>query len=213
MKKNVAASIACLALTGCASIFSGTTTNVEIRSTPGATYKVTNTYGSQVASGVIGDDSTASINLTRGAGYFSPHAYKVNLSKPGYRPSTVPVDPTLNPLYFGNILFGGFVGMIIVDPLTGAMFRMLPGREDAQLEPSGENVAGIEGQEAVIKQANSFPVSRNDYAARERARMQKCTPLANPEVVNGKEGEELLTFQCSNNTILTITCNTGTGCR
>ena len=34
------------------------------------------------------------------------------------------VTAGLNGWYFGNILIGGLVGMLIVDPLTGAMYRM-----------------------------------------------------------------------------------------
>jgi hypothetical protein len=34
------------------------------------------------------------------------------------------VDSTINGWYVGNIVFGGFIGWLIVDPLTGAMWAL-----------------------------------------------------------------------------------------
>jgi hypothetical protein len=37
--------------------------------------------------------------------------------------------------YIGNILFGGLIGMLVVDPQTGAMYRLEPKSLDATLTP------------------------------------------------------------------------------
>jgi len=35
----------------------------------------------------------------------------------------ISIVPERNPWYIGNLLFGGVLGMVIVDPLTGSMWR------------------------------------------------------------------------------------------
>jgi hypothetical protein len=205
MKKIVATLAICLTATGCASIFSGTTTDVSIRTTPGTNYTVTNTYGTQVASGVTGDDATATVNLKRGASYFSPHAYKMKLSKIGYRPATVEIDPNINGWYFGNIAIGGFIGMVIVDPLTGAMWRMVPRADDVPLEPTGEDIALLNHQAAIIKSAQNFKVSKNDYAARQIVMGKKCDQLATPEVTTTNY-VETLRFECKDGRTIDVVC-------
>lgn len=130
MKKILLSIIAAAILPGCATIFSGTTQNVAIKTTDGAKYKVTNTYGETVAEGT----SPGTVSIKRGASYFSPHAYTVKMTKDGYSEKTVLLDPSLNGWYFANIILGGFLGMIIVDPLTGAMYRYLPDEVTASLD-------------------------------------------------------------------------------
>ncbi|KGQ53534.1 hypothetical protein IO44_11000, partial [Gallibacterium anatis str. Avicor] len=38
----------------------------------------------------------------------------------------VNVTPKIDGWYIGNILFGGIVGLLIVDPITGAMYKLPP---------------------------------------------------------------------------------------
>lgn len=214
MHRLLLAGCAALALSGCASIFSGTTQNVAIRTTPGAKFAVTNSYGSQVASGTVGEDATAQINLVRSVGYFSPNAYKVKLSKLGYKPQTVSVDPGVNGWYFGNLLFGGFVGMVIVDPLTGAMFRMVPTTDEALLEPTGEDLAALEAEAAILKRTAGNPISRYDYTARQLAlRQSSCQTIGNPDVTGLKTHQEKLTFACKDGRLLTVVCSSMEGCK
>ena len=55
-------------------------------------------------------------------GYFSGKKYTVKISKEGYAVQTITVDTTPNGWYIGgNILLGGLIGWLIVDPATGAM--------------------------------------------------------------------------------------------
>lgn len=42
---------------------------------------------------------------------------------------------TLDGWYFGNIVFGGLLGILVIDPYTGAMYR-LPERVDVALDES-----------------------------------------------------------------------------
>jgi hypothetical protein len=46
----------------------------------------------------------------------------VEYTTPSGEKTTLGLEPTIDGWYFGNILFGGLIGMLIVDPLTGAMY-------------------------------------------------------------------------------------------
>jgi hypothetical protein len=51
----------------------------------------------------------------------------VNISKAGFAPQTIPVNSRANGWYIGgNILFGGLIGWLIVDPLNGHMYTLAP---------------------------------------------------------------------------------------
>ena len=62
------------------------------------------------------------------------------MNKEGYTTKIYAITSSLDGWYFGNIIFGGVLGMLIVDPMTGAMYN-LPARVDISLEQS---VAGVE---------------------------------------------------------------------
>lgn len=207
--KTISMSAAVLMLSGCASIFSGTTQDVSIRTTPGARYTVTNTYGTQVASGT----SEGTANLQRGASYFSPHAYKLRASKEGYKPRTMDIQPGINPWYFANILIGGVVGMVIVDPLTGAMYNLHPNSIDIHLDPvtPGSEPTAASPAPATAKVATKT-VSRFDYAASQVARQAGCKTNDNPEVITDKSARETLIFSCSNGEKLAVKCSSQSGC-
>jgi hypothetical protein len=42
----------------------------------------------------------------------------------GYETKKINLECKLNGWYFGNVFLGGLIGMLIVDPATGAMFRL-----------------------------------------------------------------------------------------
>jgi hypothetical protein len=62
--------------------------------------------------------------LKSGSGFFAKESYVIRYSRPGYEDKTVNVECKLNGWYFGNILFGGAIGLLIVDPATGAMYKL-----------------------------------------------------------------------------------------
>jgi len=62
--------------------------------------------------------------LRYGAGYFSPAQYTFQFEKEGYAPYATNERAGLNGWYFGNLLFGGAIGLFVVDPATGAMWKM-----------------------------------------------------------------------------------------
>lgn len=42
----------------------------------------------------------------------------------GYESKKINIECKLNGWYFGNILIGGLIGFLIVDPATGAMYKL-----------------------------------------------------------------------------------------
>lgn len=115
---------AAFAATGCASIVSESRYPVSVTSVPsGATYEISNEAGSIVSSGVTPNQVT----LEAGAGYFDGEKYTVNYRKAGYLTKSETLNTGMNGWYWGNIVFGGLIGMLIVDPITGAMYRLPEG--------------------------------------------------------------------------------------
>ena len=105
----------------CATIFGRTSYPVSISTNPtAADISITNKNGKEIYKG----QSPATVTLKSGAGYFSKAEYKVKISTNGYAEQVVPVNFKLNGWYFGNILIGGLLGMLVIDPLTGAMWQL-----------------------------------------------------------------------------------------
>lgn len=131
MKKKLAlAALSMLIMSGCSSIVSKSDYNVAINSDPGnANFVITNKAGQKVESGV----TPSTINLKSSAGFFKGESYTVVLNKEGYAERTYTLSSSVDGWYFGNILFGGLLGMLIVDPATGAMYN-LPDRVDVALD-------------------------------------------------------------------------------
>lgn len=134
--------------TGCASIVHGGDRKVKIFSTPpGATFVVTNHDTKEV---VATGTTPFTIRLRPGDDYFHGQNYVLTLTPPDVAtlnatamnsnmttgtatatsqpngPVTFDINPKLSPWYVGNVVFGGLIGLLIVDPLTGAMWDLGP---------------------------------------------------------------------------------------
>lgn len=105
----------------CATIFGKSSYPVSISTNPkGANISITDKKSKEVYKGT----SPATVTLKSGAGYFSKAEYQVKITAPGFGQQIIPVNYKLNGWYFGNLLFGGLIGMLIVDPATGAMWKL-----------------------------------------------------------------------------------------
>jgi len=114
---SAAALLVALALTSCASIVSDSSYPVTITSSPeGVPIKVQNDKQQTLHTGV----TPMTVTLKAGDGWFSGATYYAVGPKGG----RVMIDSGLDGWYFGNILFGGLIGFIGVDPATGAMFDL-----------------------------------------------------------------------------------------
>ena len=110
-----------LLLSSCASIVSKSSYPISINSTPSeAKITIFDKKGEEVYRG----NTPASMKLDAGSGFFGKARYVVKFEKDGYETKTVPVHFKLDGWYFGNIVFGGLIGMLIVDPATGAMYKL-----------------------------------------------------------------------------------------
>ena len=108
-------------LAGCASIVSKSNWPFSVDSSPsGAKVVITNKKGTEVYSG----KTPATLKLKSGAGFFSKESYTVSLSMNGYESKKINLECKVNGWYFGNLLIGGVIGMLIVDPATGAMYKL-----------------------------------------------------------------------------------------
>jgi hypothetical protein len=122
---------ACLAAGGCASIVHSGPRTVSINSQPsGATVTIlTADTGSAVHSG----KTPMTVSLEPKRGFFSGQSYTVRLELQGYRTDEIVLKSQVSGWYFGNILFGGLIGLLIVDPATGAMWNITPDKLDRPL--------------------------------------------------------------------------------
>jgi hypothetical protein len=142
----LAAGILGFALSGCASIFNGQTQAVTIKSVPdGATVSVTNRAGEKVHSGT----SPVTLTLKRGAGYFKSETYLVKFTKDGYAPKELTITSSVSGWYIGNILFGGVIGMLAVDPATGGMYTF-PESVSGTLESTGTKTSRAESTLTIV---------------------------------------------------------------
>lgn len=123
--------------TSCATIFTKSSYPISFTSTPSeANVTVVNRAGSTVFTG----STPSTITLKAAAGYMKREEYTVTFQKSGYAPQTVPVICSLDGWYIGNILLGGIIGMLIVDPASGAMYKFDNTEINASLTPDSASM-------------------------------------------------------------------------
>lgn len=146
---SLSAATALILCTGCASIVSESQYAVAINSTPdNANFVVTNSSGIKVQQGT----TPSTVTLNAGAGYFKKARYTITVSKEGYADTQYTLVSSVDGWYWGNILFGGIIGMLIVDPNTGAMYK-LPGNINIGLN---QQVANTDKQSLIIATLDSL---------------------------------------------------------
>lgn len=110
-----------VALNSCATIFGSATYPVSFNTTPeGAIITIVNRFNRTVFEGT----SPTVVTLKSQASYMTKEEYKITIAKTGYDTKTFYIYPQLDGWYIGNILLGGLIGMLIVDPISGAMFKI-----------------------------------------------------------------------------------------
>ena len=138
-------------MTGCASIVSKSSWPITINSSPSeAKISIKDKKGIEIYTG----NTPATLKLKSGAGFFSKARYQVTFEKVGYDKKVVPVEFKLNGWYFGNIIFGGPIGLLIVDPATGAMFKL---ETEFLNETLSKSVANVDTKELKLLDINKIP--------------------------------------------------------
>lgn len=140
---SVVAVLLVVLLCSCASIVSKSDYPVKITSDPsGADVIVVDEAGEVFLEG----KTPATVILSAGAGYFKAKDYTVTYSKPGYATYTAEIKHGVDGWYIGgNLIFGGLIGWLIVDPATGNMWT-LPKEVSGKLSA---DTSGIEGSESL----------------------------------------------------------------
>jgi hypothetical protein len=121
LKMTAIVMVSVFLFSSCASIVSKSTYPLSINSSPSnAKVSITDKKGKEIYLG----NTPATVKLKAGAGFFSKAEYQVKFSSPGYDDKIVPITFKLDGWYFGNLLLGGVLGMLIIDPATGAMWKI-----------------------------------------------------------------------------------------
>ncbi len=122
MYKGLIATAALTTLASCATLMGQSAPEtLNVRSTPDqARIIITDESGTKIFEG----KTPTALPLEKKKGYFSGKKYDVRISKEGYDEQIVTVDTKVGGWYIGNILFGGLLGLLIVDPATGAMWTL-----------------------------------------------------------------------------------------
>jgi len=132
LKKIIAIISLAILMSGCASIVSESAYPVSFTSDPnGSKIIITDSMGIEIYSG----RTPSVVELEGKDGFFSGASYKILISKEGYEDKIIVIHSKLDGWYWGNILFGGLIGMLIVDPATGSMWT-LPKASNATLTKS-----------------------------------------------------------------------------
>ncbi len=130
-------------ISSCASIVSKSSYPVSITSSPDqAEFVITNKHGMQIHSG----KTPSTVTLKSSCGFFQGEDYKITFNKDGYSPNSATISSSMDGWYVGNLLFGGLIGILIVDPATGAMWKLPPAisssmdKKDTALNSSGKSL-------------------------------------------------------------------------
>ena len=151
---------ACTAVAGCATIVHGGPRSISVASTPpGAKVSIYDRHDTLVQA-----NTTPFVAMLSPKGdYFKPQTYRLMFEMPAYATAQVNLESSLSGWYFGNVVFGGLIGMLIVDPLTGAMYNLKPEKIEQPLTASQSEV--IRNGEGVLV------VLASQTTERERAEM------------------------------------------
>lgn len=108
-------------LGGCATFVGPSIYPLDIRTyPPGAHVVITDRWGDSVFDGT----TPATARLKPAAGYMRRAKYTLRISMPGYAEQTFPIKFVINEWYVGNLFIGGLIGWLIIDPMTGCMWKL-----------------------------------------------------------------------------------------
>src|SRR5262245_42535497 len=124
---------ACILSSACASIVHSGPRPISVASTPpGATVTISDRKDELVQTST----TPFVAQLPTKFGYFKGQRYRLDFELPGHANAEVKLEPSVSGWYFGNIVFGGLIGMLIVDPITGAMYNLTPKQIEQPLSES-----------------------------------------------------------------------------
>ncbi|MBD3258582.1 PEGA domain-containing protein [candidate division GN15 bacterium] len=149
-------------LMGCASIIHGTSQEILFQTIPdGATVSVEDAMGKRYGS----CQTPCTLDLKR------KREYKVIINKPGYSEATLVLEKKTDGWIWGNIVFGGIIGLI-VDFSNGAAYKLSPSELSVTLQEStvGQRLQSEDGPSLVL-------FDFDDLSEREQAEIQKLPSI------------------------------------
>lgn len=123
----------CISFIGCATIMDGSTQAIGFSSNP--------TNALVTVDGEVIGNTPLTKDLER------KETHTVLMTLEGYQPYEITLKQKSNGWVWGNILFGGIIGLI-VDVSTGAMYKLTPEQVEANLKRNG--TASIKTGEDVL---------------------------------------------------------------
>jgi hypothetical protein len=134
---------------GCASIVHNGNRDISINTDPpGATASIRKSGGG-LSDVVTVQRTPCTVSLDPKKSYFKGQSYTLRLEMAGYQTTEVELTPKMSGWYWGNLLIGGLIGMLAVDPATGAMWNIEPDKVDHKLTG---------GQSSLIRNKTGFVV-------------------------------------------------------
>lgn len=112
-----------IVLSACATIMRDNSQTIPITSsTDNVDIRIADKSGKVIFEG----QTPASVNLkTAASGYFDPQEYTITASKDGFKNQTTIIDWHVSAWYWaGNLILGGLIGYLIIDPITGDMYYL-----------------------------------------------------------------------------------------
>ncbi len=112
-----------IVLSACATIMKDNSQTIPITSsTDNVDIRIADKSGKVIFEG----QTPASVNLkTAAGGYFDPQEYTITASKDGFKNQTTIIDWHVSAWYWaGNLILGGLIGYLIIDPITGDMYYL-----------------------------------------------------------------------------------------
>ena len=147
----------CLSVSGCATIVHSGPRSIDIASTPpGAKVSIYDRSNSLVMT----NTTPFVAQLSTKYAYFKGQSYRLVFELPGHANAQATLDSSLSGWYFGNLVFGGLIGMLIVDPLTGAMYNLQPDKIEQHLTASQAQIIRSHDGILVILLAQATPDER-----------------------------------------------------
>ncbi|ALO15879.1 PEGA domain-containing protein [Salinivirga cyanobacteriivorans] len=133
-------------LAGCATIVSGSKQSVKIYSTPSnAKVSINN---------VVVGNTPLTKQISR-----KEESVLIKIELDGYETYTTSLERKFNAWFIGNIVFGGLIG-IIIDPITGAIYKFEPKEINAKLtEDEVEGIGYLDKNDIYIKLAKNSDCS------------------------------------------------------
>ncbi|OBQ45792.1 hypothetical protein [Halodesulfovibrio spirochaetisodalis] len=109
------------ALTGCATIASEKKYDIAFSSMKeNVSFEIFDDEGTLIKK----EKAPATITLDAGSGYFSKSEYTVKWTYADGKTKTTKLKSSIDGWYFGNLVCVWPIGMLIVDPITGAMWKL-----------------------------------------------------------------------------------------